>query len=340
MTRALRDSRPLIHFWLPTGPPQEELLAWDPDREPVRFASGVGHNVYELFTRLHADGVPVTLGPVVPDETKLVVLYAVSIERLAERKRALAVIRRRQCRYALIRADAPAVFRMPVPPLVDFVPIPRRVRKSNERWLPPLPQRGLVPRSPERFGRIRSVAFKGNPENAPFEIRSVPFRSALSHRGIELVIDTPRRTDGSDQSWHDFSGVDVVLCLRRATKWRDIERKPPTKVVNAWCAGCIPIAGREPGYLDIAADGEDAFFVDDTEACLGALDRLRADGRLLKRMERRIAEHRIAYSSSAVLGCWREALLEAVSSADARRLRRWTRTAAAAAAEVRGALRR
>jgi hypothetical protein len=57
-------------------------------------------------------------------------------------------------------------------------------------------------------------------------------------------------------------------------------------------------------------------------------------------MERRIAERRIAYAPDAVLGRWRDALLEAVAAGDVRRVRRWARTAAAAAAEVRGALRR
>jgi hypothetical protein len=184
------------------------------------------------------------------------------------------------------------------------------------------------------------VAFKGNPENAPFEILAEPVASALSRRGVELVVDTPGRTDGSDQSWHDFRGVDLVLCLRRASKWRDIERKPPTKVVNAWCAGCIPIAGREPGYLDIATDGEDALFVDGTDTCLGAVDRLLADASLLEGMERRIAERRIAYAPDAVLRRWRDALLEAVAAGRARPVSRWARTAAAAAAELRGALRR
>jgi hypothetical protein len=330
----------VIHFWLPTAPSEDELLSWDPDLDPTRFASGVGHNIYELFARLRADGMRVTLGPIVPMGVELLVLYAVSIEGLAERKRALAVVRRGHGRYVLIRADAPANFRMPLAPLVDFVPIPSRVRRSNERWLPPLPQRGLVPRSPERFGRILTAAFKGNPENAPAGLRSAAFASALSDRGIELVIDTPSRTDGSDQSWHDFRCVDVVLCLRRADKWRDIDRKPPTKLLNAWSGGCIPLAGREPGYLDIATDGEDAFFVDDPDACLSVIDRLLADSDLLARVERRVVQQSEVYSQNVVLGLWRDALLEAVSISQRAPFRRRGRTALAAAAQLRGALRR
>jgi hypothetical protein len=316
------------------------VLVWNPDLEPSRYASGLGHNFLELFARLHVDGVPVTLGSEVPSGTRLLVLYAVSIEPLAERKAAHALIRRHRGRYALIRADAPPNFRLPIPPLLDVVPIPSRARRPHERWIPPLPQRGLIPRKRERFGSIRVAAFKGNPENVPAALRSESFAEALSRRGIELRIDTPARTDGADQSWHDFSGVDVVLCLRRLSKWRDITRKPPTRLINAWCAGCIPLAGREAGYVELATDEEDVFFVDDASGCLDILDRLADDSRLLRRVERQVAVRGRAFAGTAVLGLWRDALLDAAAPLGGSQLREWVRTGAAAAAEVRGVFRR
>lgn len=328
----------MLHFWLPDGPSQAEVVAWAPDREPSRFASGLGHNLLELFARLHADGVPVTLGSEVVRGTRLIVLYAAAIEALAERKAALRVIRRNAARYVLIRGDAPVPFRMPVPPVVDFVPIPRSARKPNQCWLPPLPQRGLVRRRTERFGRLRTLAFKGNPENVPLELRAAEFASELTLRGIELVLDTPRCTDGADQRWHDFADVDAVLCLRRPDKWRDIERKPPTRVINAWCAGCIPIAGREPGYLDVATDQEDALFVDNPRGCLDAIDRLHDDTTLIREIERRIQARAADFSPRLVYERWRDTLVTAAS--DEKYLRDWLRTGAAVAAGVRGAFRR
>ena len=58
-----------------------------------------------------------------PDQARLVVLYAVSIEALKARKAATGVIRRARGRYALIRADAPVAFRMPVRPVLDVMPV-------------------------------------------------------------------------------------------------------------------------------------------------------------------------------------------------------------------------
>ena len=82
----------MIHFWLPAAPRSAELLAWDADSEPQRYASGVGHNGYELVNRLARDGVDVTLGPELGHGVHLTVLSAPSIESLAPRKRAVDVI--------------------------------------------------------------------------------------------------------------------------------------------------------------------------------------------------------------------------------------------------------
>jgi len=330
----------VIHFWLPAAPSSAELLAWDPDAEPQRYASGVGHNVYELFNRLARDGVDVTLGPELGPGVHLTVLYAPSIESLAPRKRAVDVIRRSQGRYALIRADAPVEFRLPVRPVVDFVPLRSAAAEGWQRWLPPLPQRGLVPRSPDRYGRIRSVAFKGNPENVPPELWTGGWEAKLASRKIACVLDVPRATDGSDQAWHDFSAVDVVLCVRNPPKRRDLARKPATRLLNAWAAGCIPFVEREPAYLELVHDGEDSFVVDGLDHCLDVLDDLAADPARIGGLERGVERQRGNLAPAVVLARWAQALLDAAQAAETVGWRRRGRTVYATAARLRGAFRR
>ena len=330
----------MIHFWLPTAPSSAELLAWDPDAEPCRYASGVGHNVFELFNRLARAGVDVTLGSEVDTQARLTVLYAPSIELLAQRKQAVDVIRRTRGRFALIRADAAVAFRLPLRPVVDFVPVASAVSGAWQRCLPPLPQRGLLPRSRERYGRLRSLAFKGNPENVPPELKTRDWASALASRGIAWSLDVPRETDGADQSWHDFSAVDAVLCWRKPSKRRDIARKPGTRLFNAWSAGCIPLVEPEPAYLEAACDGDDAFVVEGVPQCLEVLDGLVADPPRIRHVESRVDRRRRDYAPELVLGLWTRALLDASRAPETVGWRTHARTARATAARLRGTLRR
>ena len=330
----------VIHFWLPVAPSSAEILAWNPDAEPRRYPSGVGHNVFELFNRLARDGVDVTLGPEVHSGVALTVLYAPSIEPLTTRKQAVDVIRRTRGRFALIRADAPVVFRLPVRPVVDFVPVASLVCASWQRCLPPLTQRGLVPRARERYGQIRSVAFKGNPENVPSELRTDEWASALAARGISCWLDVPRATDGDDQAWHDFSAVDVVLCVRNPAKRRDLTRKPATRLFNAWSAGCIPLVEPEPAYLEAVHDGEDAFIVAGVHDCLRVLDDLIADPARVQHVESRVASRARVHARDVVLDLWKQALLDASCATETFGWRKRARTVRATAAFVRGALRR
>jgi hypothetical protein len=325
----------VIHFWLPECPPADEILDWDPDREPWRYASGIGHNMLELYRRLAATSLDVSLGPNLPKHARLAVLYAVSIEALEPRKAATRVIRRARGRYALIRADAPLAFRMPVRPVLDVMPVQASAQRSYQRWLPPLPQRGLVPRLPGRLGSIRSVAFKGNPENVPPEMKTKSWAAALAARGISWWLDVPKVTDGPDQRWHDFAAIDVVICMRNRAKASDIARKPGTKLVNAWRAGCIPLAHAEPAYRELGTDGEDVFFVEDAASCLEVLDRLSHDSELMRRVEDHIRLRREDYGLEVVLPKWRDALVGTMSARECTGADMWARTGLAAAAQMR-----
>jgi len=324
----------LIHFWLPESPDEAEIRAWDPDGEPQRFASGAGHNVLELYRRLFARGLVVSLGAEVPRGARLVVLYAPSLFRPETLRRGLSVIRQARGRFALIRADVPPGFRLPVRPVVEFMPIRATVTGEWQRWLPPLPQRGLLPRREERFGRIRSLAFKGNPENAHPELKTELWKAELAELGIEWWLDAPAIWDGSDQRWHDFSEVDAVLCTRNPAMRTGLERKPATRLINAWRAGCVPFADRAPAYEELGTDGEDVHFIDRPANCLPLLDDLNRDPDRLQRFELRIRARGQDYPPTEILARWQEALLEAADARQCKGWRSFARTAKAAAARV------
>jgi hypothetical protein len=311
----------LIHFWLPDHP-GKALDEWDPDEDPRRFPYGVAIALIQPYRRFAMKGLPVSIGPVVPREADLLVVAAKSIVEAPGRlAAALSAIARARGRFVLLRTDLPTHWSFPLRPLIEFVPNPSAVRQPWQRTIPELPQPGLIPRRPERRGRIASVAFKGNPENVPPELVDPRWARALGERGLAWCLDVPQDGGSPDQAWHDFAEVDVLLCVRHL-RWSDVARKPPGKLINAWLAGSIPIAAREPAYVDIGREGQDVVFVDSVWDCLEVLDALRADPERIRAMEQAIARRATEYTPASMLDVWWQALLDAVALAEGWRVPR------------------
>jgi hypothetical protein len=335
----------LINFLLRHESAANGITGWDPDVEPWRFASGYGHNILELFVRLQQQGLPVSLETMPPPGTALLVVFLksalVSRQQLHD---ALAAAWKVRGRVAVIRSDAAARERFPIRPLVEFVGSPTQVSQAWQRFLPPLPQRGLVPREEARRGTIRRVAFKGNPENVPPELLTPRWTDALAERGIKWWLDVPPATDGSDQAWHDFSGVDAVLCVRHPDELEVLgSEKPPTRLINAWLAGSIPIATPEPSYNSLATNGHDAFFVDSIWDALDVIDRLNRRPLELAKAEEAVAARAADYTQDRIVHLWSDELRRAAALREMplRRARRvlsaaWSLTSTRAAVRFRG----
>jgi hypothetical protein len=162
----------------------------------------------------------------------------------------------------------------------------------------------MIRRSAERFGRIRSVGFKGNRENLPSFMRDPAWVLTLEAMGLRWLADLPEQGGGSDQNWHNFSDVDVAVCLRAEDVGRS-SWKPATKLINAWCAGAIPLVGPEPAYLDLVSPNEDAFVVENEADVVTALKRLRSEPDMVEAMEAAIGRRAEDFARDAVLDQWR-----------------------------------
>ena len=296
-----------IHFWCEPDVPLDMVSEWDPDSEPWRFASGLGHNLLELYVRLRDRGYPVTLGPHVPRDAGLVVVYP-SGSIWQSRRLARLGWRVRRHRVALLCSDLPPRYGALIRSDLQIMPNDRQAsRKASSRYLPPLPQRGVVPRDPDVQATPWVLAFKGNPENAPEYLLDVNFQSALKALDIELDLDTPTRTDGSDQHWHDYSRTDWVLLDRKYSSYGNPAWKPPTKLLNAWHAGVIPLMVAEPAYVALARPGIDALMFDDVEELLAVLGELCSSPALREQLNSGIrARHAVLESSREVVDAyWR-----------------------------------
>jgi hypothetical protein len=255
----------------------------------------------------------IELGEVASEPPRLVLASAGMLWRDKARSDAvLRAIARARDHYVLVRGDVPLWWHLPVKPVGEVMPSKLTARAENQYWLPPLPQRGLLRRAEGRIERIRAVALKCNPENLPPEVTASSFREELRHVDAELWIDMPRVSSGSDQCWHDFEGVDAVLCARPGPPSRQF-RKPATKLINSWVAGCIPLAAREPAYVELADDRDDVWFLDSIHELPSAIRHLNETSGLLDRLQEGVERRRREFAPSRVVAMW-AGLLESLAT--------------------------
>lgn len=289
-----------VHFW--TRRP-EALVPWNPDVEPERHANGYGHAFLELFCRMRADGRSVSLGP---DVDRVSTVVVVSLEEIhewqdqipprMEARLAMSLLRAaRPPAVILLRVDRPLTVRPPMTTTVEVMPTRASISTDRQVWLPLLPQRGLIPRDPSRQSALHTVALKAYSYNVP-EWVDADFRDEVERLDLHLRID-----DEIGGRWADFSAVDVVLCTQRADSLGDERRKPPTKLINAWRAGAIPLCGDHVGYRELGEDAETMLVVDDQDprSVLAALKRLIDDPDLVAHMRRSLPQD--DYSAAAVM---------------------------------------
>ena len=248
------------HFYLDSEFDYAAMFDWDPDADPTRFASGLGHNFLELFIRLRTQGHSVSIGPDVPAATTVIVVFPG--REIWKFRRHLALcwsVRRHHC--VIIRSDLDLRFGRIIAHALQIVANPviaKGGRRTDRIYLPPLPQRGLRPRGKHARASSLVMTYKGNPLNVPEYLTQEWFLAEMAEINVDLHLDVPLLTDGSDQTWHDFSGADLALLDRRDGTLATTSHKPPTKLLNAWSADVIPIYAPEPAYVCLSDPGHDS----------------------------------------------------------------------------------
>lgn len=297
---------PRILFWTHEDLPPT-VLDWNPDEEPALFADGFGHNVLELYARMKRAGCDVHVGRRVPRGARVVVFLPSLLERRAQLSLMRELVPHRRVRLLSIRSDFLSSYRLPVRASLEVMPNRSSLTEFSQTWIPPLPQRGLVRRGRDRGENLVRVTYKGYPENLPVPMRTPDWTRRLLDLGFDWDPDVRDEATGHNR-WHDFSQADVALCLRGDGVTVGLLRKPATKLINAWCAGAIPLVGREPSYLELAKHREDAMVVESAEEVISTLAELRSDPALVRRLQQGGAIRAAEFSVDAILASWTQAL--------------------------------
>lgn len=295
-----------MHFW--TTRPTTQLESWDPDLEPGILLNAFGHGFVELFARLRQADYAVSIGATIPPHADTVVI---SLEELTgwtswcspylEYRLGLSLLRHTPA-LVVVRVDIPLPVRCPRFSTLEIMPTPMSViDPASQVYLPLLPQRGLIRRMSDRGDRVRTVALKAYSSNLPRWIDS-RFVAALERSGFTLRCDTE---SDEPQRWHDFAEVDVILCTQ-VEVW-GADRKPPTKLVNAWSAGAIPICVDTASYDHIAVFGENALYASSPDEVLEILASLGSDSSLAERLLEASRAAGARHSISATCDAWWQA---------------------------------
>jgi hypothetical protein len=170
------------------------------------------------------------------------------------------------------------------------------------------PQPGLVQRDPLRGTRIERIGYFGD-ESLSGAIRNRDFAGKLADMGMSL--NTPAE-------WNDCSDSDVILAVRNVPP-EYTRYKPPSKLINAWAAGCPALLGPEQAFEALRKSPLDYFEMRTPGDVLAALRKLKDDPALYRAMVENGLLRSRDFTADAVARQWEELLAGPI----AERYRRW-----------------
>jgi hypothetical protein len=307
-------------FYLPV-----EDLDWlrslDPDRD-WKLLRRRERWVLQTFLRLRAAGMDVALVGEVPPEG---VLVFHAFDRHSVRR---SLHRGSRTTLVGIRGDSREIT------IADVEVVQNGLFSDGRRcvFLPYWPQPGIIPRDEGRRQRVECVAFMGFDLNLHPDFTSPEWSAWLEQQGMEWAFRSMSLDDalhGVSVDWHDYSQVDAVLALRPDPESQH-DRKPASKLYNAWHAGVPALLGPEYAYRELRRSELDYIEILSRADAEQAIQRLRADPELYRAMVDNGRVRAKEFSVARTVEKWRELLEVTLPSlvSPGRRPPYWMRSAA------------
>ena len=169
--------------------------------------------------------------------------------------------------------------------------------------LPYWPQPGLVPRDDARGDRFENIGFMGRVQNFLGDTEAVS--SGLAERGLNWVVMPVER-------WHDYSTLDAVVAVRppadvhrsEAIPFQAANRKPASKLVNAWIAGVPAILSPDAAFRQLRTSALDFLDAESVADVLARVDHLRHDAGLRRAMVERGRERAAEFTRDRITSRW------------------------------------
>lgn len=186
------------------------------------------------------------------------------------------------------------------------------IRNEWDHYLPLWPQPGLVPRDSQRGSQLKNVAFFGRPINLAEPFRNPGFAAQLHTLGMNFRFSALE--SGEDyRCWSNYREVDVILAVRNNTAY-DLSIKPPSKLINAWIAGCPAILGPEPAFQQLRQSELDFIEVRSAAEAIEAIQYLHDNPAVFLDMVENGRKRAQAFLPQQLAQQWRDLLAGPVAS--------------------------
>ncbi|MGE3317427.1 MAG: glycosyltransferase, partial [Planctomycetaceae bacterium] len=160
-------------------------------------------------------------------------------------------------------------------------------------WLPHWLQPGLIPRDSSRTG-LRTVGYAG--QDYYLAGGRGRWENECRRLGLEFRML-------SAENWHDFSSIDAVLAIRTFDHY-EYDKKPATKLFNAWHVGTPLVAGNDSAFRQVGIPGADYLVVNSFEEAVSAIERLRDDGDLYGQIVEAGRRQALTFARERIAEAW------------------------------------
>lgn len=171
----------------------------------------------------------------------------------------------------------------------------------TDYYVPLWTQPGLQPRNSARGTRLERLAYYGLECYLSPAFRNEQFKADLERIGVSFdIFSEPGK-------WNDYKQTDAILAVRDVKDY-DLSIKPPTKLLNAFQAGCIPLMGPEPAYRQVAIPNQEYFEVQHPEQVIKVLKHLKSDLIQLRQIQEIGKKKSKEYMSERIASMWKDLL--------------------------------
>lgn len=146
---------------------------------------------------------------------------------------------------------------------------------ATDHYMSHWPQPDLIARDRTRGSTLETLVYKGRARNLAAPFKTPEFLTELESLQVRLEM-TPDEAVDRYENWTDYTTADAVIAVRNCTAY-NLSIKPPSKLFNAWFAGCPALLGPEPAYQFLRESELDYLEVCSPQDVIVALRRLKEE---------------------------------------------------------------
>ncbi len=189
----------------------------------------------------------------------------------------------------ICQADRPPIYD------VDCVVVQNPFQeKDGKVFIPHWPQPKIKPRNNNRHD-ISTIGFFGHQDALPDFFSDEIFLEELKLRGIKFI--------NSNKNWNDYTDIDIAISFRKNNDL-DLIRKPASKLINAWNAGCPLICDDEPSMRAIRLSELDYLIAKSQNQFINVVGKLKSNPVLYAKMVSNGKKRFEDYSREATTKKW------------------------------------